>query len=159
MTLNDLASISTIVQTVLVVVSLVFIWYQLRDSTRLAKAANAQSLAEQAASFNALLYQDRELAELWIGGGWKLESMDEISKFRYREMLTQWLIFHENIFYQRKKRLLDLETYNAWNEDLKLTIKHHNLDVVSSNVENVFPGDFGNYLIQLKNQWHKVTQE
>ncbi len=65
-------------------------------------------------------------------------------------MLTQWLIFHENIFYQRKKRLLDAETYNVWHEDLKFTVRNHNLDVISSKVEEVFPGEFGNYLAQLK---------
>ncbi len=64
MTLQDLANISQIAQAALVVVSLGFIWYQLREGVRLAKSENARSLAEQAGAFNSLLIQNADLAEL-----------------------------------------------------------------------------------------------
>jgi hypothetical protein len=69
MTLQDLANISQIAQAILVVVSLGFIWYQLREGVRLAKSENARSLAEQAGAFNSLLIQNADLAELWYSYG------------------------------------------------------------------------------------------
>jgi len=63
MSLTDLANISTIAQAILVIVSLGFIWFQLRQSVGLAKAANSQALVEHAAAFNALLIQNSELAD------------------------------------------------------------------------------------------------
>ena len=111
--LNDLANISQIAQAAFVVVSFGFIWYELRQSKKLAKAANTQSLAEHAASFNSLLIQNEKLAELWYSYGDKLDGASQCDRLRYREMLVQWLIFHENIYYQHRIGLLDQEIYNS----------------------------------------------
>ena len=148
MSLADLANISTIAQAILVIISLGFIWYQLRQSSGLAKAANSQALVEHAASFNALLIENSELADLWYGLGRTFS--DATSGRRYRELLIQWLIFHENIYYQWRRGLLDSEIYNSWLEDLKFTVNNHNLDIVSEDVRKVFPGKFGNHMIELK---------
>lgn len=98
MTLQDLANISQIAQAILVIVSLGFIWYQLREGVRLAKSENSRSLAEQAEAFNALIIQNPDLAELWHSYGKTLEKGGEINRLRYREMLVQNLIFHEHIY-------------------------------------------------------------
>lgn len=148
MTLADLANISTIAQAILVIISLGFIWYQLRQSTKLAKAANSQALVEHAASFNAMLIESSELAKLWYLFGQNLS--DATSVVRYRELLVQWLIFHENIYYQWRKGLLDSETYNSWLEDLKHTVNNHNLELVSKDVRKIFPGKFGDHILELK---------
>lgn len=150
MTLQDLANISQIAQAVLVVVSLGFIWYQLREGVRLAKSENARSLAEQAGAFNSLFIQNADLAELWYSYGRKLEQDGEIARLRYREMLVQWLIFHEYIYYQWKQKLLDEEVYRSWLADLEDVVQKHNLDVFSSGIQNVFFGDFGRHLSQLR---------
>src|SRR5262245_18883992 len=97
MTLEQLANVSTIVQGFVVVVSIGFILYQLRQTTLLAKAANVQSLTEQAAAFNSLLFQNSDLAKLWYSYGTDIEKADREKRLQYREMLTQWLIFHQNI--------------------------------------------------------------
>ncbi len=64
MSLQDLVNISQVAQAVLVIISLGFIWYQLREGVRLAKSENAPSLAEQAEAFNSLIIQNADLAEL-----------------------------------------------------------------------------------------------
>jgi hypothetical protein len=150
MSLQDFANISQIAQAVLVVISLVFIWYQLRESVRLAKSENARSLAEQSCAFNSLLIQNAELAELWYSYGKNLGKGGETARLRYREMLIQWLIFHEHIYYQKKQKLLDEEIYRAWLADLEGTVQNHNLDVLSSGTQNTFPGEFGRHLNQLQ---------
>jgi len=149
MNLADWASISTIVQAFLVVISLGFIWYQLRESTKLAKAANVQSLTEQAAALNTLLYTNVEVSELWYSYGKDLDT--NTKKQRYREMMIQWLIFHQNIYYQRENKLLDAEIYQPWLEDLKFTVKNHNLRLVTENLSDFFPGPFGQHLAKIEN--------
>ncbi|NJO73674.1 MAG: hypothetical protein HC833_07890 [Leptolyngbyaceae cyanobacterium RM1_406_9] len=150
MTLQDLANISQIAQAILVIISLGFIWYQLREGVRLAKSENARSLAEQAEAFNALIIQNPDLAELWYSYGKTLEKGGEINRLRYREMLVQNLIFHEYIYYQWKNKLLDDEIYRSWSSYLEHIVKRHNLDVISSGVQNIFPGDFGRYISQIR---------
>ena len=64
--LSDFANIATIIEAVFVIVSVWFIWRQLRESTRLARAANAQSLVELSSPLNLQLIQDPEMASLWV---------------------------------------------------------------------------------------------
>jgi len=147
MTLSDFANISQIVQAVLVVISLGFIWYQLRESIRLARAANAQSLTEQALSFNSLLIEHEDVAALWYSYGENFDTPNNM--YRYREMLVQWLILHENIYYQWRRGLLDDEIYNSWLADLKYTVKRHSIAVIAPNLKEFFCGEFGDHMIQL----------
>ena len=147
MALSDWANISQIVQAFLVVISFAVIGYQLWMSIKLAKAANSQSLTEHALSFNSLLIENKDVADLWYGYGKKLPA--ETDKYRYRELLCQWLILHENIYYQWRRGLLDEEVYRSWLGDLKHTIKHHNTAIVAVNLKELFPSAFGNHLIQL----------
>jgi hypothetical protein len=44
--LGYLASIATIVEAVFVVVSVLFIWQELRENTRLARSASTQAMVE-----------------------------------------------------------------------------------------------------------------
>lgn len=144
------AAASTIVQAVLVIVSLYLVVKQLRQNTSLTKAANAQSLVEHAAMLNTLLMQDAELAALWYSGG-KIQpdDPDKMYRERYREMLVQWLIFHENIFYQNQAGLLDPVVYKSWKRDLEFTVKDHDLSVVADDLRSFFPGGFGERLMAL----------
>jgi hypothetical protein len=155
--LSDLTNYSQIVQAVVVVISLIFVVYELRQNRELAKAANTQALTEHAASFNSMLIQDGKLAELWYSFGRELDGATASDRLRYREMLVQWLIFHENIYRQHKNGLLDEETYNSWLWDLKHTVKNHNLGAVTPSLQEVFPGSFGQHLLELKSEATKAT--
>lgn len=128
MTLNDWADIAAILQAVLLPVSLLFVWYQLRQQTRLTRAANTQALVELSSPFNLQLIQDRKFAELWVHGSSLLQGMDEVDRYRFKSLLIWWLIFHENIYYQWTENLIDEPTYKAWNEDLKGFVKVMDLD-------------------------------
>lgn len=150
MSLQDLANFSQVIQVILVVVSLGFIWYQLREGVRLAKSENARSLAEQAEAFNSLIIQNADLAELWYSYGQKLDEGNDTDRLRYREMLVQNLVFHEYVYYQWKRNLLDDELYRSWLSYLEHIVQRHNFDVISSGIQNIFPGDFGRHLSQLR---------
>lgn len=147
MNLEDWANVSTIVQGAVVVTSIGFILYQLWQTTRLARAANSQSLTEQAAAFNSLLFENPELAELWYSFGKDIES--RTGRLRYREMLVQWLLMHQNIYYQKRRGLLDSSIYDGWRRDLESTIRDHNLAIVAEDLGQFFPGEFGELLMDI----------
>ncbi|NCR42273.1 MAG: DUF2281 domain-containing protein [Microcystis aeruginosa W13-11] len=50
----------------------------------------------------------------------------------------------------RKQKLLDDEIYRSWLSDLEDVVQKHNLEVLSSGIQNVFVGDFGRHLSQLR---------
>jgi hypothetical protein len=158
MSLQDLANISQVAQAVLVIVSPGFILYQLREGVRLAKSENARSLAEQAEVFNSLIIQNADLAELWYSYGQKLEQSNEIDRLRYREMLVQNLIFHEYIYCQWKNDLLDDKIYRSWSSYLEHIAQRHSFDVISGGIQNIFPGDFGQHVSQLRKKQRTSTE-
>ena len=83
MALSDLASVAIIVQGFLFIVSIGMVWYQLRENTKLVRAANTQKLVELSAPFNLRLAQDRALTELWRQATQRFDDLDEIDKERY----------------------------------------------------------------------------
>ncbi len=122
MNLSDWANIATIVQAVLVPVSIgistYFVLYQLRESTRLTRAANTEKLVELISPLHLQLVQDRETARLWVQGADQWNTMDEVGKERYSGLLNFCLVFHQNIYHQHKKGLLVEETFTAWTNEM-----------------------------------------
>ena len=119
MALSDLASIAIIVQGMLFVVSIGLIWYQLRENTRMIRAANTQKLVELSTPFNLQMAQDRGLTELWSQARQHFDELDEIDKSRYFNLLSWWLMLHENIYHQWRNKLIDQETFSSWTRDLE----------------------------------------
>jgi len=148
--------ITTIVQTLVVVVSLYFIWRQVQQQTRLitqqtdlARVANVQSLVSLSSPYNLELITDPNMARLWVEGAEKFETYDEVDRFRYRQLLIWWLILHENVFYQRQRNLLDADIYKAWSRDLEFFIEKHRLDYHWTELEAAFQSEFCKYVERL----------
>ncbi len=117
-----------IVEAIVVLISLVFIWQELRLNNRLARAANNQALVELSSPFNLQLIQDREMAELWAADAQQVDSFDRVDANRYKDLITWWLILHENIYYQWQNGLLDDVSYLPWERDLKGFVRAKNLE-------------------------------
>lgn len=143
------STVVTIVQTLVVVISLYFIWRQLQQQTKqvtqqtdLTRIANVQSLVGLSSPYNLELIKDPNMARLWVEGADKFESYDEVDKFRYKQLLIWWLILHENIFYQNQKGLLDADIYATWSRDLELFIIKHRLEHRWPDLEAAFQSEF-----------------
>jgi hypothetical protein len=119
MALSDLASIAIIVQGMLFIISIGLVWYQLRENTRMIRTSNTQKLVELSTPFYLQLAQNRELTELWSQAPQRFDELDEIDKSRYFNLLTWWLMLHENIYHQWTNKLIDRETFNSWTRDLE----------------------------------------
>ena len=158
MSLSDLANLATIVQGIFVIVSISFVWYQLRENTRLTKAANTQKFVELSSSFNMQLIQDRDMAKLWFQGAKEWDTMDEIDKGQYRELVVWWLLLHENIYHQWTKKLLDKETYMAWANDLKDFVSAQKLDQRLVQMKVNLEPSFAEHISQLMVEQTKKSQ-
>jgi hypothetical protein len=149
MSWSDLASIATIVQGVVVIVSLGFVWYQLRENARLTRAANTEKLVELTSPFTLQLIQDRGMAELWVQGAHKWETMDRVDRERYSYLVSWWLIFYANIYYQQRQKLLDKEIYAPWEHDLEEFIATQNLERLWGELKEFFQPIFVEHVDKL----------
>ena len=149
MSLNDLASIAIIAQGVFFIVSIILVWYQLRENTKLVRAANTQKLVELSIPFNLQLAQDRGLAELWTQGAQRLNDLDEIDRERYFNLLTWWLMMHENIYHQWSKKLIDEDTYESWTRDLEYFAMRQNLGNFWDRLNTYFEASFAKHVEEI----------
>jgi hypothetical protein len=146
MSLSDLASIAIIVQGMLLVVSIVLVWYQLRENTRLIRTANTQKLVELSSPFNLQIAQDRELAGLWLQGAQRLDDLDEIDRERYFNLLTWWLQLHENIYHQWSKKLIEEDTFISWTRDLEYFTQRQNIRPYWPRMSTFFESSFAEHV-------------
>lgn len=117
--LQALVSIVTVIQGTFFILSVFFIWYQIRQQNRFSRSSHTQSLFEISSPFLIQISQDRKLAELWVHGTEKYGSLDEVDQFRYQQLLFWWLIHHENIYYQYHNGLVDEKLYQGWKIELQ----------------------------------------
>ena len=149
MSLNDLASIAIIVQGLLLIVSIGLLWYQLRENTKLIRAANTQKLVELSIPFNLQLAQDRALTELWSRAAQHLDDLDEIDRSRYFNLLTWWLMLHESIFHQWRNKLIDRETFSSWTRDLEYFADRQQLAKHWPRINGYFEASFSEHVTTL----------
>jgi hypothetical protein len=155
--LSNIANIATIIESIAVVASVLFIAYQLRQSTQLAKVANTQALVEISSPFNLQLIQDRRMAEFWVRGSQDYEQMDTVDQYRYKSMLIWWLILQENVYYQSKEKLLDHLVYSAWDRDLRTFVHKQHLSKFWPELKSDFHMEFGAYVDRLVEEEQKQT--
>ena len=146
MSLSDLASIAIIVQGFLFVISISLVWYQLRENTKLVRAANTQKLVELSVPFNLQLAQDRALTELWRQATQRFDELDEIDRERYFNLLTWWLMLHENIYHQWRNRLIDEDTYRSWTRDLEYFTRRQQLRNHWTQLSTYFEASFAEHV-------------
>jgi hypothetical protein len=155
MNLSDWANIATIVQAVLVPVSIgistYFVLKQIQETRRLASAANTEKLVELTSPFHLQLIQDPETARLWVKGAAEWNTLDEVDQERYSTLLSFWLIFHENIYHQEQQGLLDEVTLTTWKNDLKYFIKKQHLERRWPKMQEFYEPTFVKYIGTLIN--------
>ncbi|MDQ3745823.1 MAG: hypothetical protein M3444_15715 [Acidobacteriota bacterium] len=143
------ANVATIMLSIIVGISVFFIWGQLRQQARLTRVANTQALVGLSSPFNMQLIQDRQTAELWVTGPRDYERMDEVDRYRYRMLLYWWLIFHENVFYQKQNDLLDEHIFASWAYDLEHFVAQQNLQAHWGDLRAGFQPEFARHIDEL----------
>lgn len=149
LTLADLGNISLMVGAVVAVLSVTLLFRELRENNKLTRAANTQALVEMSAPFFLGIIQDRKMAELYVQGGKDDAEMDEVDRHRYRSLVSWWLVFHENAFYQWRNGLLDAHSYKPWANDLLVFLRQQNVHVHWKEMKMLFQDEFARHVTRL----------
>ena len=126
-----ISAITSMLQVILLTLSLFFIASQLRTQIRLSKAANTQAFVNQLTPVD-LRVTDPEISTLWLNGKEGIDqnrrpSVKEIQENQYETLLATYLTFYENIYWQHEKELLDPEIFQAWDNDLASFVAEHKI--------------------------------
>lgn len=113
--IKKIASIAEIVSAVAVVISLLYVGYEVRQNTAAVKSSAYQSIHDAEDLYWSSISGDAELSALWkagLDGGFQALSPNQQPQF---SITTRRLIYlFQNVHYQRRKGVVDDELWSAW---------------------------------------------
>lgn len=155
------ATIATWVQTVAVVASLIFIGSQLNQQIKLSRASNAQAFVALSQPLN-LRMTEPEMAKLWL----KREqaaankagvSADAVEDSQFDWMLSNWLVFYENVYVQYQQGLVDEALYRLWDIDLEYFVLKEPIEKFWANSKDAYQTKFREHVDQLLDKKSKAA--
>ncbi len=76
----------------------------------------------------------------------RFDELDDIDKQRYFNLLTWWLMLHENIYHQWRSRLIDEDTFSSWTRDLEYFARRQRLGNHWSRLNSYFEASFSEHV-------------
>ena len=141
--------ICTILGNLALIAGVLMVLRQLRDAFHQTRASNAQRMVEIASPFLLASVSSREVAELALRSAENYDALDPVDQRRFRSLLIFWLIFYENVYYQRRHRFLDRHAFLPWLNDLKHFIREHNVGRHWDGLHGLFQEEFAHTVSKL----------
>jgi hypothetical protein len=107
MSLQELGSLGEFISSIAVVLSLIYVAFQLRQNTNQQRRNEANIGQDQFSEFRLLLMQDADFARIWDAGQNEPDSLDRIELMRFEVGVNQisWTIFY--IWDRRNAGMID----------------------------------------------------
>jgi hypothetical protein len=148
MSLSDLASIGSFVSAVAVVITLVFLTLQMRQTNRNQRALMQQGRSTRLAE-SVLKSAEPELCERYMRGTIADRSMSEAEVWSYLQMVLAQHINWEDSFLQHRAGLLDTVSWTTDQAALRRTCTFPGSRAVWRMVGANFGASYGAYVDQL----------
>jgi hypothetical protein len=122
--LSQLADLSTIIEAIAVVVTLIALFFQLRQTNKIARTTAYQNLCDTYNQFICTVVQSEQLSDLFYRTGrLKPETLDATQEAQFFFVATLYFGFHENLFIQKQNGILPRELYQGWKSALKYNLQ------------------------------------
>ena len=115
MKIKKAAAIAEVVSAIAVVISLLYVGYEVRQNTAAVKSTAYQSIHDAEDLFWQSISADAELSALWdagMTGG--LDALQPAQRSQYTIIVRRLIYLYQNVHYQRRKGVVDDELWNAW---------------------------------------------
>ena len=116
MTLNDLANLGQIIGALAVVISLIYVAYQIRQNTNAVRSATAQTVHEHFSNWYNLVAADAELARIAANGLRDYASLSEQERVRFVATFMSFISYSQNAFLKWREGLLKPALWLGWEQ-------------------------------------------
>ena len=137
---NAIGSIANVISALAVVVTLVYLSFQLRENTKALRSSSADSALAAVLEFTGDMARDDELNRLFTMGTEDWDSLSESDRARLAYMLFRFFKIMENIHYYHTLGTLDEESWAGW----KQVTKHYTQSVA------------GRVYLQARRSWYSA---
>jgi hypothetical protein len=114
MSLQDLGNIGEFIAAIAVVLSLIYLAVQIRQNTRSVRTASYQSVTDSMSHYLESISRDREAASMFRRGLEDIGKLDDEDALRFVTTLMNVFNNFENLFYQRRKTMIEREFSERW---------------------------------------------
>jgi len=159
MTLSEFGALGELIGGVAVVVSLVYLAFQIRDSTRSARASRAQAVMSAAQSFAGVLAADTPPARVFRLGMLGSGELSEDESVQFYAQLTMMFRNFENAFAQFQLRDRDDLAWKPWEATMERYAVSPGFDEFWANSGSSYGRDFGKVVDAVRERQHAAAQQ
>jgi len=116
MSLDDLANLGQIIGALAVVISLIYVAFQIRQNTNAIRSATAQTVHEHFANWYQLIAADAELAQIAANGLRDYSSLSEQERVRFIATFMSFISYSQNAFLKWREGLLKPALWLGWEQ-------------------------------------------
>jgi hypothetical protein len=97
-----------------VIASLFYLGVQIRQNTRSVRASSYHGIVANLSALSGAIGRDVDAANIMIGGGENLESLDSKEQAQFRCLMISLFRSYENIFYQYSQGMIEPAVWRGW---------------------------------------------
>jgi hypothetical protein len=124
MTLENIYYIGQTIAVVALLISILFVGYQIHQNTKAIKATSHHAITDSFNQINALMITDRSSARLWRLGLSGMKKLDEDEQVSFSFMMLGYSRVFETLYYQYKNGTMDRKLFDAELNTLKWSVSN-----------------------------------
>jgi len=154
---DAISAVSQMIGSIAVVVSVLYLAFQLRSSTKVAKVAAQDAAASALRDVTKPFMENAELGRLWRAGLEDLNALSADDKARFFHATHQFLKAMETIHFHYTYGLLDAQLWSGWRELLRHYVASPGIAHYLELRGEVFSERFRTFLSQLEPVDQRLT--
>lgn len=152
-----ISAVSQMIGSIAVVVSVLYLAFQLRSSTKVAKVAAQDAAASALRDVTKPFMENAELGRLWRAGLEDLSKLSGDDQARFFHATHQFLKALETIHFHYTYGLLDAQLWHGWRELLRHYVASPGIAHYLEIRGDVFSERFRTFLSDLEPVEHRLT--
>lgn len=154
---DAISAVSQLIGSIAVVISVLYLAFQLRSSTRVARVAAMDAAAAALRDVTKPFMENAELARIWRIGLEDLDALSPEDQARFFHAAHQFLKALETIHYHYVYGLLDTQLWNGWLELLRHYVASPGIDHYLNRRGAVFSERFCKFIGELEPVTDRMT--
>lgn len=119
---DAVSALSEVFGVIFVVASLIFVGFQMRQTSNAIKVSAAQGYSTGDLQLRAMMIESGEVAHIWRVGLSDFDSLTEDERVRFILILASYMRIHEAAFSQRQRGQLDPENWTHVEQSTAATV-------------------------------------
>jgi len=120
--LEDIYYVGQTIAVVALLVSILFVGYQIRQNTKAIRATSHHAVTDSFNAINTLLMSDQNAARIFRLGMEGLDSLNDDERVSYSYMLLGYMRIFETLYYQYNNGTMDKKLFDAEVKTLRWSV-------------------------------------